>query len=281
MLEIYFKSDKEVICFCEYLFCNNKHIELNWKAHEDWGNQLQFKKEILNNETIKVMAHSMVHLFIIHRLSEMVRKVIKNYFYYTNPEEIARILDLAEWIIKGEDEDSLQIRKGDPTELLYNLFQSNLKSKGTVYFDSLINFRLKAFENKIIHYVGLAIDEYKREEDHQMFIHMLREYIVKKQARLDEIHVLQGKFFSFYRSNGKQFTEKELRRTMHKEPLYIVGLDVEEFNLAPLVALAPEKIYIYGDYPSEPKTSTVVNIFQERVHIKPASEFPYYIHRNY
>src|SRR5690625_5756514 len=95
---------------------------------------------------------------------------------------------------------------------------------------------------------------------------MLRTFVLKKKPTFKEVHVVQGMNFSFFRSNGKQFSTMELRHLMYQEPLYLVGLDENEMNLAPLIAIAPQKIYIYGDNPSEPKTLTVINVFQEKVY---------------
>jgi len=67
----------------------------------------------------------------------------------------------------------------------------------------------------------------------------------------------------------------ELRTVMQNAPLYIVGLDEDEWNLAPLIAMAPKRIKIYGDLPSEPKTLTVINVFQERVDFEPIQKFPF------
>jgi hypothetical protein len=46
------------------------------------------------------------------------------------------------------------------------------------------------------------------------------------------------------------------------------------------VAMAPEKIKIYGDHPSEPKTLTVINVFQERVDFEPYNNFPFAFYLN-
>ncbi|WP_375540675.1 sporulation protein YtxC [Virgibacillus saliphilus] len=81
--------------------------------------------------------------------------------------------------------------------------------------------------------------------------------------------------FTFYKHNGKQISTMELRSLMKSEPLYIVGLDEDELNLAPLVAMAPKKIKMYGDDPSEPKTLTVINVFQEKVDFKAYHHFPF------
>ena len=279
-MNVYFSSNKEVISFCEQLFHYNKKIELHWKTHEDWGNHLQIDYHQPDNELIESVVKSMVDVFVTHRLSAMLKGIIKEYYYYSDPDEIEKIEDITHWLFTGEDNESLQVRKekDDPLQLLYSLFVSNVKNTTTIHFDSIVNFRLKVFKDYLLNIVGLAIDEYKREEDHQEFVNMLREYIAKKEPIYNVVHILQGDTFSFFKADGKRFTRMELRMLMQKEPLYIVGLDENELNLAPLIALAPKKIKIYGDDPSEPKTLTVINVFQERVNFEPFSKFPYPIY---
>lgn len=277
MQEVFFESDKEVISFCEHLFYYNKQIELHWKTHKEWGNQLAFGENILKNELLDVIAKAMVHVFISHRLGVWIKTILKDYYYFKNSEEIERIHDIARWIFLGEDDDSLLIRnkKEDPSHLLHSLFIANMKDSTSVHFDSIVKFRLKVFKDYLIHYVGLAIDEFKQEEHHQEFIHMLRDYIAKKKPGFPTVHIIQGNSFQFFKENGKRLTKVELRNVMKKEPLYILGLDEEEWNLSPLIAMAPERIKIYGDDPAEPKTLTIINIFQEKVDFEPYAQFPF------
>ncbi|MEN2467493.1 sporulation protein YtxC [Ornithinibacillus sp. FSL M8-0202] len=279
-MDVYFASTKEVISFCEQLFHYNKKIELHWKTHEDWGNHLKIDYQLTENELVDSIAKSMVDVFVDHRLSNMIREIIKEYYYYSSDDEIEKIMDLTHWLVSGEDDESVQIRKqkDDPLQLLFSLFVADVKSSTTVHFDSVVKFRLKVFKDHMVHLVGLAIDEYKREEDHQEFVNMLREYIAKKEPIYNVVHIVQGNTFSFFKSDGKRFSRMELKMLMQREPLYIVGLDEEELNLAPLVAMAPKKIKIYGDHPSEPKTLTVINVFEERVDFEPYHKFPFHFY---
>ena len=279
-MDVYFSSTKEVISFCEQLFHYNKKIELHWKTHEDWGNHLRIEYQQTDNELVDSLVKSMIDVFVNHRLTNWIRDIIEQFYYYSNQDEIEKIMDITHWLIAGEDEESVQVRKqkDDPLQLLYSLFVSNVKNTTTVHFESIVKFRLKVFKEYLVNMVGLAIDEYKREEDHQEFVNMLREYIAKKEPVYNVVHILQGKTFSFFKSDGKKFSRIELKMLMQKEPLYIVGLDADELNLAPLVAMAPKKIKIYGDYPSEPKTLTVINVFQERVDFEPFHKFPFPIY---
>ncbi|RKQ29920.1 putative sporulation protein YtxC [Oceanobacillus halophilus] len=278
MLDAYFESDKEVLKFCEHLFLKSNQIQLHWKIHEEWGNHIQIEKSLPHENLIEVIAKSMTNVFIAHRLGNLIKSIIKKYYYYSNSDEIDRIHEITNWIIAGNDGDSLVVRKnkgGDPNQLLVSLFIANIKDTENIHYDSIVKFGLKKFKDQLVQYVGLAIDEYKREEEHQEFVNMLREYITKKDPGMPIIHVLQGSTFVFYKETGKVISNMELRTIMQKEPLYLFGLDGEEMNLAPLIAMAPEKIIIYGDDPSEPKTMTVINVFQEKVEFESIRKFPF------
>ncbi len=264
--------------FCEHLFRNDKEIELHWKIHEEWGNHIQIEKKLSDEHLIHVVAKSMTNVFIVHRLGNLIKHIIKKYYYYSNNDEIERIHDLTNWIFAGKDQDSIQVRKNkgvDLNQLLISLFISNVKNTEIIHYDSVVKFGLKAFKDEMIQYVGLAIDEYKREEEHQEFVYMLRDYISKKEPGIPIIHIVQGKSFAFYQESGKLLSKLELQTIMQKEPLYIFGLDVDELNLAPLIAMAPKKIKIYGEDPAEPKTLTVINVFQEKAEFESIQKFPF------
>lgn len=276
VLNIYFQSDKEVIHFCEKFFSYHKQIELKWKTHKDWGNHLQFNCDVINQETAKAMGKAMVDVFIKFQLSNEITKIITKDYYYQSVDEIEHILELTYLILK-DDQRPIHLKNSTrPILLLLSLFIENIMSTREVHYHSITQFRLNSFKEQLKNYVGLAIDEFKQEEDHQEFVEVLRSYIAKKQSTYNEVHVLQGDYFTFFRSNGKPFSTLELRNIMHQEPLYIVGLDSNELNLAPLVAISPEKIYIYGDNASDPKTLTIINVFQERVTFNSYNHFPFH-----
>lgn len=278
MLVAYFESDKEVLSFCEQLFKNHKQIVLHWKLHEEWGNHIQIEENLPSKLLNDVIAKSMTKVFITHRLGNMIKHIIEKYYYYSNLDEIERIHDITYDFFSNEDETGLHVKSNkddEPIQLLFSLFIANIKNSHAIHYDSVIKFGLKAFQDFLIHLVGLAIDEFKREEDHQEFVNMLRNYIEKKKSAIPVVHIVQGNPFTFYKQNGKAFSTMELRTIMKKEPLYIVGLDEDEMNLAPLIAMVPDKIKIYGDDPSEPKTLTVINVFQEKVEFISIQEFPF------
>lgn len=270
------ESDKEVISFCESLFQINKKIELHWKTHEEWGNHLQVEIEEVDEAALHSIARALVDVFMFHRLSNMIRSVITEVYYYTDADDIDKILDLTHWIITGGDDEKVDLSgTEDPGLFLESLFNTMISNSWTIHYDTLVKFRIKPFKELIKCFTGLAIDELKREEDHQSFVNTLREFIANRKSLIPTVYILQGDPFTFFHSNGKRFTNMELQIIMQKEPLYMVGLDSNEKNLSPLIAMAPEKIKIYGDNPVEPKTLTVINVFQERVEFEPMINFPF------
>ncbi|MRH42898.1 putative sporulation protein YtxC [Aquibacillus halophilus] len=274
MFEVYFESNKEAVTFCQRLFQYDKYFIIHWKTNDEWGNQI--KIEVTNSvaNQPQVIARAMTDVFINHREINWVKQMVTNNYYYKNKEEIYRIIELAQSIISGSDFELNKVVKSKPRNTLFNLFQT-YTSENIVHYDSIVNFRFQSYRNELMDVIGLAIDEYKREEEYQSFIESLREYVSRKGTYYSTVHVIQGHNFRYYQSDGNPFSNSELIEMIKKEPLYIVGLDEEELNLTPLLTMAPKEIIIYGNNPSEAKTLTIINIFQEKVKFKPLKKFPY------
>lgn len=262
-----------MISFCERLFQDENEINIQWKTDKNWGNEIYFVEKNIQLDTL---IQCFIHIFLIFRLNKAIETVIKKDYYFTDKEEIARIADLAKWIISEfETNDYVSKETVKMNELLYKIFKSNVENEKTVHFDSVIQFRMKDLRQYLINIVGLAIDEFKREEEHQDFLHSIREYINKREAKHEEVHIVQNDPFLFYKQTGERYTTDELRLIMSREPLYLIGLDENERNLAPLIALMPKHIYIYGDDSSEARTLSIINIFQERVTFQSYYKFPF------
>src|SRR5699024_63095 len=141
---------------------------------------------------------------------------------------------------------------------------SNMNVLKAIHFDSIIQFRMEPFKKLITDYVGLAIDEFKREEDHETFLNTIREYVKKRGKNYTTIQVLQSDTLTFVRNNGNHIPTRELRLIILNEPHYMVGLGSKERNHSPPNKLKPEHTISYAREPSEYKTITVMNVFDAR-----------------
>ncbi|SDN06082.1 putative sporulation protein YtxC [Sediminibacillus halophilus] len=276
MLEVYFETKAETMTFCDRVVQYGLDVELNWKTNDTWGNRIKIRESRSMEEQLANTAEAMAYVFTKHKESSWVADIIKNVYYYKDKEEVHRISELAHSILSGDESGDVPIPVDiDLRKTLKNCFQKNIHTEEAVHFDSLVNFRLQPYKEELIEIIGMAIDEFKREEDYQSFVQSLREYVTKKKSKFQVVHVVQGRNFKFYKANGKPFSKMEIKMLIQQEPLYIVGLDEAELNITPLLAMAPERVVIYGDHPSEPKTLTVINVFQEKAVFEPFTRFPF------
>ncbi|WP_080874168.1 sporulation protein YtxC [Oceanobacillus timonensis] len=264
-MEVYFETDKEAQAFCNQLIPYRKQISVHQQTNA-WGSRLQLESNGTKAELIHVISSVMSNVLIEEHLSDIIIREITEEYYFSDPEEINRIYDFSMGILFETDEDNQTLREHvDTAKLLQHIFLQQLKEHTSIHFRAILRFRLASFLTFIHECVGKAIEEFKREEDHQAFMDTLRHYIEKKEPCVDLVHIEQGENFTFYNEKGEVISKDMLRMWMFQAPLYVLGLHDNEFNLSPLIAMAPAKIKVYGNNPADPKTMTIINIFQERV----------------
>jgi len=258
------------------LYCLHDKIKIEWEKDTYWGHEIRIQSQTI---TIHDVITCFVKVFMYYRFNDLIRQIIRKRYFYTEHEEIERICILTRLVI-SERYYQTYLFKGFPSvqDYIYSILDEMMEESFPVHFDSLVTFSLQPLSECLIEAVGYGIDEMKREEEHQNFIQSIRDFIMQRKPKIRILHIIQGKDFSFYKENGQRYRIHELKVLMQNEPLYIFGLDDNEMHLSPVITLLPEKIYIYGDHPSEAKTLTLINIFQERVSLLPRKKFPFFIH---
>lgn len=267
-----------MIYFCEMLYRIQGEICVQWKRDEHWGNELRIQDQKV---TLDLVISCLVKVLMFYRLNKMIKQITREKYFYTDKEEIERICLLTNWIVTEKHyQEQLFNEHFSLEKYLFNTLRQNIEDAFPIHFDSLITFCTQPLQKKLKEAVGYGIDEMKREEEHQSFVQSIRDFIKRRKSKSNELHIVQGENFTFYKPTGEQYSYLELKTLMYNEPLYILGLDANEMNLSPIITLLPKKIYIYGDHPAEAKTSTILNIFQERVTFLPKESFPFHYHVN-
>ncbi|WP_227994825.1 putative sporulation protein YtxC [Oceanobacillus sp. CFH 90083] len=263
---MYFESDKEVSVFRNQLSPYRKQIRVHQQANAMWGNRLRLEGDAAELELIDIISSVMADVFIEVHLSDIIIRGITDKYYFSDPDEINRIYDFTMWILFETDSDNQYLRDHvDTRKLLQHIFFLHVKEHRSIHFSAILHFRLSHFLDFVHECIGKAIEEFKREEDHQTFMDMLRHYIENKEHCVDLVHIEQGENFTFYNEKGEVISKDMLRFWMYQAPLYALGLHENEFNLSPLIAMSPARIKVYGNDLADPKTMTIINIFQERV----------------
>ncbi|EMT45542.1 putative sporulation protein YtxC [Anoxybacillus flavithermus] len=253
------------------------------KAPQPYG------KLLYDDKTITIFFHEqdvahMRALFIPIFTSCIIRafearwilSIISRTFFYENEEEQQQILQLAYSFIEGERYDYRLGKKANISrEQLIAQSLHECLHEGLFSFESLMTFRLKPYYDRLMHYVELAIDEYKLEQEYQAFVHMLREIVALRQSQMNALHVLyEHGSFQFFDERFVYLSPQQLkqwidRRLMVSQPMYI-----DTSVLAPLVSIAPEKIWIYTDATDVGMIQTIQNVFQERIELRTPLDFP-------
>lgn len=202
------------------------------------------------------------------------RDILMNQFYYEDPEEQQQIIEIIYSIQEGQRED-LSVFLKHPKEGLNiraaidHVFQENVSFS----FDSFVKFRLRSYLKHLTNYVEISIDEYKMEQEYQMFVQMLRDFLVGRDPKFQVIHLLFDEEITFYNGQLEEIKRSELTKLIDRKLLVNHPVYVDSVTIAPLLSIAPTTIFLYTKDTEAPLIRTINNIFEERVIIKPYELF--------
>jgi putative sporulation protein YtxC len=234
--------------------------------------------KILTKNMPKTAFHSIkesVYEFIaLKKRDDWFREILSQRFFYTDPNEQEQILEIIYSVIEGSREDLAHfLQDTDEKQYVFQAIDDFFKGSVSFSFDSFVVFRLKPFLDKLQNYVEVAIDEYKLEQDYQMFVQTLRDFLLGRPAQQETIHLILDEETAFYNHEFIEMKRNELikgidRKLLGNHPIY-----VDSVTIAPLLSMAPTRIYLYTNQPEQPLVRTIRNIFEERVIISPVNSF--------
>jgi putative sporulation protein YtxC len=214
--------------------------------------------------------------YYIHRTKEKewILSVLENTFYYKEEEEQEQILCILQSILLGERSDipnlpAIEQRDAQLESVMQSFFQKPISFS----FDSFITFRLKEYFEGLQVFVEAAIDEYKLEQEYQSFVHQLRELLTTTDSKLDELHLVYQYQFDFYDKSFSHIPKNQLIKFMNRTHFNNYSYYIDSVVLAPLVSIAPKKLFLYTDNTEHQLVETIRNIFEERAVVLPFHYF--------
>ncbi|WP_404444344.1 hypothetical protein LG307_16760 [Sutcliffiella horikoshii] len=214
--------------------------------------------------------------YYIHRTKEKewILSVLENSFYYKEEEEQEQILCILQSILLGERTDIPNLPAIDQRDAqLETVMQSFFQEPVSFSFDSFIMFRLKEYFEGLQVFVEAAIDEYKLEQEYQSFVHQLRELLTTTDSKLDELHLVYQYQFDFYDKSFSHIPKNQLIKFMNRTHFNNYSYYIDSVVLAPLVSIAPKKLFLYTDHTEHQLVETIRNIFEERAVVLPFHYF--------
>ncbi|MEH7303769.1 sporulation protein YtxC [Neobacillus drentensis] len=223
----------------------------------------------LSIEISSIVKHAFYEFITNIKRDDWFREILKNQYFYDDLEEQQQIIEIIYSILEGQREDLTVFLKDSNEETnikaaIEYIFQDNISFS----FDSFLKFRLRPYLQSLESYVEIAIDEYKLEQEYQIFVQMLREFLLKREPKIDLLHLLFDEEITFYNDQFVEMKRAELTRLIDRKLLVNHPVYVDSASIAPLLSIAPTTIFLYTKDPDEPLVRTIKNIFEERVTIK-------------
>ncbi|OOR30960.1 putative sporulation protein YtxC [Bacillus cereus] len=227
-----------------------------------------------SNYIEKILLPVLLYFIMNVKQNEWIHTILKEKFFYEEQEECHQILHMAHEILKER-------RKGVARDLTRQKFESYIASSLNDWlcdplsfsFSSYVRFRLRTYREMIARLAEVAIDEYKMEQEYQMFIETLRQQVSSRKSRLSCVHLIFDESFIFYDDKGRRLKQDKLVQYIDGELLKKQDVYIDTKVIAPLLSISPKKIYLYTKEQDHNMIITLRNVFQERVQLHGLHEF--------
>jgi putative sporulation protein YtxC len=217
---------------------------------------------------------SLCHFIMNKKLNEWIKDILTNQYYYDDEEEQLNIIEIVHSVLEGKmDELTVFLPPMKMKEHVETLVTELLQHNKSITFDSFVTFRLRSFMDQLEQYVQLALDEYKMEQEYQIFIHTLREFLSKREPKLQKIHIILQETTIFFDDEFNEIKRSHLMSMVDRKLLINHPVYVDSVTIAPLLSIAPQQIYLYTDDKDQPLVRTIRNIFEERLMIQSVESF--------
>ncbi|GHH97257.1 putative sporulation protein YtxC [Neobacillus kokaensis] len=270
MVEIIFQNRLDAIRFFNYLqkWLNNNPDYENILLIED-RHIVKIVKDSFTNDILEVIKNAFYEFITTIKRDDWLRGILENQYYYEDAYEQQQILDIIYSVLDGQREDlSVFLKETNLEPIIREAIGHVLHDNVSFSFDSLLKFRLRPYLQQLENYVEISIDEYKMEQEYQMFVHMLREFLADRNPKMNLLHLLLDDDITFYDEQYVEIKRGELAKMIDRKLLVNHPVYIDSASIAPLLSLAPTKIFLYTKNPEAPLVRTIKNIFEERVIIK-------------
>jgi putative sporulation protein YtxC len=228
-------------------------------------------------EWVKEVKKALFQFIMTIKLNDWLRHILSDHYHYRDEDEQQQIIEIVHSVLDGKLEElTVFLPKMDLKEHLSMRVNEWFQEKRVFSFDSFVTFRLRSFMNELKKYVQLSLDEYKMEQEYQMFIQTLRDFLLDRKPKMNHLHLLFSDVITFFDDSFREIKRGELTKMVDRKLLINHPVYIDSVTIAPLLSIAPKQIYIYSDDPDQPIIQTIRNIFEERLVSRSMTSFTEY-----
>jgi putative sporulation protein YtxC len=275
LAEIIFQSRDDAEKFYHHLLKYLKLSPDNEKIlHIEGRHILKILEGKLSNACWNLVRKAFFEFVTDMKKDDWFKEILAENYYFKDPEEQRHVLEIIYSILEGERKDlEVFLERSNQESEIKEAIEQVIRDNISLSFDSFIKFRLRPYLLDLDKYVKISIDEYKMEQEYQIFVQTLREFLKDRTPKIDILHLLLDEEIIFCNENLEEIKRGELikmidRKLISNHPVY-----VDSASIAPLLSIAPTTIFIYTKKPEEALVRTISNIFEERVTIMPFDSF--------
>ncbi len=195
----------------------------------------------------------------------LIRKIVRDNFYYYTQEEKQAILNKTKKILNpiGLNPYHQKQRKEEIRLKVLDYLERHKK----LIIEGFINFRLKEYQGNLENVVNSAVDEFLMEKEYLEFIRLLKYFVEIQEPRVQKVQIV-------FKQNGKFLLLDEVDEPIKHECLdgLVVDLLENEINyedllISALITLAPRELLIHKEANGETGEAikTIENVFGSRV----------------
>ncbi len=268
MLTVYFDSREEQACW-QMRLQNSRPIiqQAVCPAENDEQAFISFRLEPNQDQAVCLaLIEFLFSFFSSYHLERKIREVIEERYFFQDEDEVEHIAEMAmlmwegEVVYHGANNLPKKVR-----QRILGLFQDIVSEQVPFSYQSLWNFRMRSIQDDLVALVGIAIDEYKLEQDYQEFIYLIRGLLEVRRPLLEEVHLVYNDEFFFYNQHFQLISKRNLANTIDRKLMAENPMFVDSNTIAPLVSMAPRKIFIYAEDEEIRIIRTLQKIFEERI----------------
>ncbi len=231
--------------------CVNKD---NSSVHHSKSHLLQWLKK------------SLCQFIMTIKLNDWLKHILSTHYYYRDEEEQHQIIDIVHSVLNGKNEElTVFLPQMDITEHVRMRIDDWFQDHTRFSFDAFVTFRLRSFMSELKKYIELSLDEYRMEQEYQMFIQTLRDFLIDRDPKLQQLHLLFADVITFFDCEFNEIKRVELAKMVDRKLLINHPIYIDSVTIAPLLSIAPTRILLYSDERDQPLVRTIQNIFEERV----------------
>lgn len=275
MIEIIFRKKQDAWKLYQHLITRlASWQETNVILLNEDRNRVQIPEEFFKDGLLTELKNSFYDFLILTKRDDWFRSILADGYFFTDEEEQEQIIDIIYSVLEGEREELTPFLEGfDEEGNIKQAINEIFNEKISFSFDSFVKFRLKVYLERLSQWLEVAIDEYKMEQEYQVFIHTLRNFLADRNSQMNHLYLIIGENMSFYNQHFTELKRSDLFKAIDRRLLVNHPVYVDSATIAPLLSIAPNRIYLYTDDQQQPLVRTILNIFEERVEVSPISAF--------